>query len=263
MVGRRRRHLLSTTPASSIRSPTTSATTTSSSSPCPILTAALPRLRQRFDHLAMNNTGIFPLFHNNPTMEAHVWKTVPLNRQRQAAVLVPLVSYQGVPSLLFTLRSRHLPTHASEVSFPGGHFDATLHDTSLEDTALREAQEELLGTGDHDDNDNDDEYPWDQVEILGRATALPSIKGTPVTPIIAVFPIPVGPDTFVGQKGEVEEIFYVSLRDLVDMETSEPSERFQSNIPVFPAGQDKKIWGLTAVITRPLLHKLFQPIFLQ
>ena len=36
------------------------------------------------------------------------------------------------------------PTHASEVSFPGGHFDSTV-DTSLEETALREAQEELLG----------------------------------------------------------------------------------------------------------------------
>jgi hypothetical protein len=215
---------------------------------CPILTSALPRLRQRFDTLAGKNGNIFPLF--SPAMEASVWKTVPVDRERQAAVLVPLVSYQGVPSLLFTMRSSQLPTHASEVSFPGGHFDAK--DASLEDTAVREAQEELLG----------DTYPWDQVEILGRATALPSIAGTPVTPIIAVLPMVIGPDSFPGQKGEVEEIFCVSLRDLVDMETSEPSVRFESEIPVFPAGGGKKIWGLTAVITRPLLHKLFKPIFL-
>jgi hypothetical protein len=167
---------------------------------------------------------------------------------------VPLVSLDETPSLLFTTRSRALPTHASEVSFPGGHFDSTL-DNSLEDTALREAQEELLG----------DEYPWHKtdstIHIIGRASPLPSINGTPVTPILAAFTQTIHQHTFPGHPGEVDDVFCVSLQELLDVETSEPSQRFQCNIPVFYTVQGKKIWGLTAVVTRQILHQLLKPVF--
>lgn len=213
---------------------------------CKIISAALPRLKEVFAE-GSNSDNIFPLF----GLKANelVWKTVKLNLERRAAVLVPLVSYEGIPSLLFTTRSSNLPTHANEVSFPGGHFDEST-DERLEDTAIREAQEELLG-----------DYPWDEVEILGSATPLPSIRGIPVTPIIGILPYEISADTFPGDQGEVDEIFCVSLEDLISMETNEYSERFRSKIPVFPAGENKRIWGLTAVITRPLLHKLFKPVF--
>ena len=62
--------------------------------------------------------------------------------------------------------------------------------------------------------------------------------------------------------GEVEEIFCVKLEDLVAMERSEPNERFRSHIPEYPVSSTKRIWGLTAVITRPILHKLLKPVFL-
>ncbi|CAB9503597.1 Nudix hydrolase NudL [Seminavis robusta] len=235
------------------RSLTQSARRASSLAPCPVLSTALPQLRAVFANKSTKNPEsdkiVFPLL--SKKIEANVWKTVKLNQERKAAVLVPLVSFDGTPSLLFTVRSSHLPTHASEVSFPGGHFDVA-EDSTLEDTAVREAQEELLG----------EDYPWDKVEVLGQATALPSIKGTPVTPVIAVFPVPIHEDTFPGHDGEVEEVFCVSLEDLIAMETTEPSPRFRADIPVFPAGDNQRIWGLTAVITQPLLHKLFKPVFL-
>jgi 8-oxo-dGTP pyrophosphatase MutT (NUDIX family) len=212
------------------------------------LTDAIPKLRKLFAKEA-NGDNSFPLF--TPNVQDRIWHTVPINQGREAAVLVPLVSYGGVPSLLFTTRSSNLPTHASEVSFPGGHFDEAV-DASLEETAVREAQEELLG-----------DYPWDAVEILGRATPVPSMNGTPVTPIIGVLPYDISSETFPGSPDEVDNVFCVPLEDLVRMETTELSNRFQSDIPVFPAGDNQKIWGLTAVVTRPLLHKLFKPIFLQ
>jgi 8-oxo-dGTP pyrophosphatase MutT (NUDIX family) len=213
----------------------------------PTLSGAILHLRQEFQRKS-NDQNVFPLF--PPKAHEKVWQTVKLDNSRTAAVLVPLVSYQGKVSLLFTRRSAHLPTHANEVSFPGGHFDASVDET-LEDTALREAKEELLGN----------DYLWDKVEIIGRASTLPSIKGTPVTPIIGVLPYEIHEDTFLRDPREVDEIFCVSLQDLMAMEMSDFSERFGSNIPVYPAGENRRIWGLTAVVTRPLLHKLFKSVF--
>lgn len=216
---------------------------------CEKLSAAMPKLRQAFKKQSHGGT-VFPLF----TQEQNelLWREVPMDSdsERRAAILVPLVSWEGVPSLLYTTRSNELPTHASEVSFPGGHFDEALDET-LEDTALREAQEELLG-----------DYPWESVELIGQTSPLPSIRGTPVTAVVGVLPYQVSANTFPGNAGEVAEVFAVPLKDLVEMETFQASERFHANIPVFPVAEDKQIWGLTAVVTRPLLHKIFRPVLL-
>jgi hypothetical protein len=260
--------------------------------------AVTKRIWENVDHAKNNNNN------NNNNTSNEVGGGHRNRRRQEAAILVSLVSLQAGgdggrvedgPSLLFTVRASHLTTHAAEVSFPGGHFDnggisggsnnennadsiggggrgRGGGDVTLEDTAIREAQEELLG---HDypwhavkqQDDNDDHGgvvapAANGVEILGRATALPSITGTSVTPIIAVLPYIISNDTFPGNEQEVDEVFYVSLKDLVNMETMEPSPRFQSDIPVYPVGPGKKIWGLTAVVTRPILHNLFKPIFL-
>lgn len=171
-------------------------------------------------------------------MQQSIWKSNPLKAGREAAVLVPLVCYEGLPSLLFTTRSSQMPTHASEVSFPGGHHEEAIDD-SLEATALREAREELLG-----------DYPWEEVEIIGKASPVPSLRGMPVTPVIAVLPGEIDRHTFPGSSEEVEDVFCVSLNELIEVETSQKSERFKANVPVFPARNGKKIWGLTAIVTR-------------
>lgn len=213
---------------------------------CKALEKAIPRLKSLFDDKTIklkDNERVFPLF--SPKIQEAIWRTSDLNSKREAAVLVPLVSYKGQPSLLYTTRSKTIPTHPNEISFPGGHRESS--DASLEDTAIREAQEELLG-----------DYPWDEIEIIGKTTPLPSLNGTPVTPVIGVLPFEITNDTFPGNPSEVEDVFTVSLLSLTKIETSEPSNRFKSNIPVFTTTEGKRIWGLTAVITRPLLHKLFK-----
>jgi len=64
----------------------------------------------------------------------------PGPRDLLAAVLIPIV--EGTePSVVFTRRTDHLSRHAGEISFPGGLRHA--EDATLEDTAVRETEEEL------------------------------------------------------------------------------------------------------------------------
>jgi 8-oxo-dGTP pyrophosphatase MutT (NUDIX family) len=181
-------------------------------------------------------------------------------------VLVPLCNVGGEPSILFTLRSAHVSTHKNEISFPGGHSEE--EDASFIDTALRETREELLGT-----------YDFDSIDVLGVTGTVPSLTGSPVTPVIAVFtedfdneehlqdifqpPYSNSTDDNNSDNHdtrEVEVVFRRSLAHLMQHETSQPLERLGTVGPVFP-GPEGKIWGLTAVILRPLLHAVIIPAF--
>jgi hypothetical protein len=113
------------------------------------------------------------------------------------------------------------------------------------------------------------------VDVLGQATPLPSLRGVPVTPVLARLMQPEFRNAqhvhqvLPGDAGsEVESIFTVTLKQLLAVETTHvlPKSRFgfSSNnaAPVFPVDRgDKKIWGLTAYILRPILHRLFKPVF--
>jgi 8-oxo-dGTP pyrophosphatase MutT (NUDIX family) len=59
---------------------------------------------------------------------------------KPAAILFPIVEREE-PSILLTKRTEHMPTHAGQISFPGGRLHAS--DKSLIDTALRELEEEI------------------------------------------------------------------------------------------------------------------------
>jgi 8-oxo-dGTP pyrophosphatase MutT (NUDIX family) len=63
------------------------------------------------------------------------------NDLKNAAILIPLVCVDGRWSLLFTRRADSLKNHRGQVSFPGGGKEA--QDSTLIDTALREANEEI------------------------------------------------------------------------------------------------------------------------
>ena len=58
-----------------------------------------------------------------------------------AAVLVPILYGKNGLEVMFTRRSMKLRNHPGQISFPGGKEDTT--DTSLQLTALREAEEEI------------------------------------------------------------------------------------------------------------------------
>ena len=68
---------------------------------------------------------------------------LPNNRKlSKAGVLVGICfPQQGEPSVLLTKRASHLTNHPGQVAFPGGKFE--LQDSTLTNTALREAEEEI------------------------------------------------------------------------------------------------------------------------
>lgn len=194
----------------------------------------------------------------------------PRRRKKPAAVLVPLCTVNDVPSILFTLRSATLSSHAGQISFPGGHADCDELDDPTQ-TALRETKEELLGHDDDNDNTCTDAptgstYDFNTgISILGRTQAVPSVAGNMVTPVIGAltYDFPSHDaihEIFPGNAGEVDEVFALSIDELLSVETSQELKRLGTMGPVFPAGEQRgTIWGLTAIILRPVLHKVLVP----
>ncbi|MFO7673271.1 MAG: CoA pyrophosphatase [Lutibacter sp.] len=63
------------------------------------------------------------------------------NAKKAAVLALFYPNEQGKTCFLLTLRANYNGVHASQISFPGGKFESS--DNSLENTALREAQEEV------------------------------------------------------------------------------------------------------------------------
>ncbi len=60
---------------------------------------------------------------------------------RDAAVLIPVIAREPEATMLLTLRTPHLKSHAGQIAFPGGKIDP--EDESAVAAALREAEEEV------------------------------------------------------------------------------------------------------------------------
>ncbi|MBW1705798.1 MAG: CoA pyrophosphatase [Deltaproteobacteria bacterium] len=111
-----------------------------------------------------------------------------------AAVLIPLLDDGGVPEVLFTKRTDKVEHHKGQISFPGGAVDDG--DGSFEDTALREAHEEI-GLRQED------------VEILGRIDdTLTLVSSFVVHPVVGFVP---NSYAFVINRVEVKRIIKVPL----------------------------------------------------
>jgi 8-oxo-dGTP pyrophosphatase MutT (NUDIX family) len=158
-----------------------------------------------------------------------------------AAVLVGLVERPEGMGILFTKRTPHLADHAGQISFPGGHVDAS--DTDAVAAALREAEEEVG-------------LPARNVEVLGRLDTYVTRTGFEVTPCVGFVRPPelYRPDPF-----EVAEVFEVPLRFFRDpLNRKLESRTFQGRQRFFyayPWG-DYYIWGATAGMLNNLIEVL-------
>ncbi|HVL56177.1 MAG TPA: CoA pyrophosphatase [Burkholderiaceae bacterium] len=167
---------------------------------------------------------------------------------RPAAVLVPLVRRPHAPTVLLTERPTHLAVHAGQIAFPGGRSEP--HDASAEDTALREAFEEIG-------------LRREQVELIGRLPRYRTGTGFDVTPVIGL----VEPDHALRlDPNEVAEAFEVPLPFLMDPANHqrriyrwEDGERSFFAIPYRPPHRPQReyfIWGATAAMLRNLYRLL-------
>lgn len=133
---------------------------------------------------------------------------------RPSAVLVALEPGRGV---WLTRRGADLPSHAGQVSFPGGKIEAW--DASVEAAALREAAEEIgldpLST-----------------EILGRMDDYITGTGFHISPVVALVPRDV---RFVAAPGEVQEVFCLPFETLLD--PGNPIRR-----RAFWRGREREFW---------------------
>lgn len=167
---------------------------------------------------------------------------LPAGRKlRPAAVLVGVRSGEAGPEVLLTRRSSALKHHPGQIAFPGGKQDEG--DGSLEDTALREAFEEVG-------------LPQGLPSIIGRLPTHETVTGFLVTPVVAHVE---GAFEERPEAGEVDEVFWVPLAHL------ERPDRYQVQARRWRGARRKYytvpygpyyIWGATARILRGLADRL-------
>lgn len=148
-----------------------------------------------------------------------------------AAVLIAITN-EDDPKVLLTRRSAYMKNHAGEVSFPGGKRDPD--DTSNIVVALREAWEETALN------------PFD-VTLLGDLPMERARSGITVKPIVGLIP----PDVqLVAQPTEIDRIFYVSLKKLLESQPIPYEVRMAHQSIYFPSlrVENEIVWGLTARI---------------
>lgn len=173
----------------------------------------------------------------NPDLSRSPILSVEPKKPREAAVLIGIRETDD-PTVILTLRSPTMPSHAGQISLPGG--TPKVDDGSLIRTALREMDEEVGVAA-------------EAVRILGHYGPHHGGLGYVVTPVIGI----VDPNTDIKAcPREVAEAFEVPLRSLADPDNHTIQERVFNGItynmfavPVADmGGVQRNIWGLTAGI---------------
>jgi 8-oxo-dGTP pyrophosphatase MutT (NUDIX family) len=153
---------------------------------------------------------------------------------RQAGVLLLLYPIRAALHLALTVRTSGLNYHSGQVSLPGGGWEEG--DASFQETALREAREEIG-------------IAADSVEVLGPLTPLyippshnvihPFVAYTPQRPVFRPDP------------EEVADLLDVPLSLLLDPATRCEEDWIWRGAPLhvpFYAVNEHKVWGATAIV---------------
>ena len=154
---------------------------------------------------------------------------------RQAAVLVPVTKTDGFgeSSIVLTVRSSNLKSHAGQVSLPGGTSEE--QDRDLTATALRESYEEIG-------------LRPEEVEVLGQLGELVMPSGYRVTPVVGIIENDLD---YAANPAEVESIFLAPLSLVLDTQAYKRSivtyRDIERTVLELQFG-DYRIWGATAAI---------------
>lgn len=180
-----------------------------------------------------------PAVRGDLDLDPELWRRAGVVAAKPAAVLVPVVD-RAEPSVILTLRTPDLTSHAGQIAFPGGKIDP--HDVSPVGAALREAQEEIG-------------LEPAFVEPLGYLDLYLTFSGFRILPTVAR----VGPDyALTLNRSEVADAFEVPLDFLMEPLNHQRQSRDWNGITrqyyAMPY-LDRHIWGVTAGILRNLYER--------
>ncbi len=162
---------------------------------------------------------------------------------RQAGVLLLLYPVQAALHLVLTVRTANLNHHSGQISLPGGGWEKG--DASLQETALREAYEEIgiAAAG---------------LELFGSLTPLyipPS--NNVIHPFVAYTP---QRPAFHPDPKEVAELLEVPLHLLLDPATRREEDwnwrGMILHVPFYAVSGEHKVWGATAIVLAEFLALL-------
>ena len=163
---------------------------------------------------------------------------------RRAGVLLLLYPLHGVLCLALTVRTSGLNHHSGQISLPGGGWEEG--DVSLQETALREAHEEIgvITAG---------------LELLGSLTPLYIPPSNNIVHPLAAYALQ-RPAFHLDPK-EVAELLEVPLHLLLDPATRREEDwtwrGAPLHVPFYTVGEHK-VWGATAIILAEFLALLNQ-----
>ncbi len=182
------------------------------------------------------------IFHElNPHLERTPILKKNYDSPRYAAILFPIIDREEGPSVLLTVRSNDMPSHAGQIGFPGGRVHET--DRDRVETALRETEEEVGIARRH-------------VDVIGDMGVHFGGMGFAVTPVLGL--VHPGADISPCPR-EVQTLFEVPFSYLLDMENHVIEERESNGVkyrmPAIPY-KDYHIWGLTAGIINTLVRAM-------
>jgi len=175
-------------------------------------------------------------------LDPELARELATSRATPAAVLVPVVARSSL-SVIFTVRTNSLPSHAGQISFPGGKIDRD--DDGPAAAALREAEEEIG-------------LSRRFVEPIGYLDVYRTGTGYAIQPVIAL----VDPAcTLACNPDEVAEVFEVPLAFLLDARNHQRHQRSwqgrERHFYAVPYGK-RFIWGATAGIIKNMHERLLQ-----
>lgn len=180
--------------------------------------------------------GLEAQFKLAPKFRAQYSKNLVTQKNPKKAAVVALFypNAKGETSFLLTLRASYNGTHSAQISFPGGKFEKS--DTSLKQTAIREANEEV-GVEKND---------------IGIFKQMTNVYIPPsnflVTPFLGLLKY----EPIFTINNEVEKIITISLKDLLKetsisktMVTTSYAKNVQ--VPCFVLN-NYTVWGATAMM---------------
>jgi 8-oxo-dGTP pyrophosphatase MutT (NUDIX family) len=170
-----------------------------------------------------------------------LWERAGVAATKPASVLIPVID-RSEPTVLLTLRTAELTSHAGQIAFPGGRIDP--NDESPVAAAMREAREEIG-------------LAQTLIEPLGYLDLYLTFSGFRILPTVAR----VKPDfSLVLNPWEVVETFEVPLAFLMTPANQRRKTRDWKGIAreyyEIPYG-DRYIWGITAGILRNLYERIY------